>query len=121
MNFFINLSNHPSDKWSDEQLVAGKEYGEIIDIQFPAIDPNISNQEMNILVDEYYNLIQEYDHPVVMIQGEFVFTYRMVNKLKRNGIKAVTSCTARIVTEKFQADGTLEKTSLFRFVCFREY
>ena len=37
MGVFVNFSNHPSLRWSDEQLkVARQQYGEIIDVPFPA-------------------------------------------------------------------------------------
>ena len=34
---FINFTNHASSKWSDAQLQAAKEYGSIVDIQFPSL------------------------------------------------------------------------------------
>ena len=39
-NIFINFSNHPSDRWSNEQKKAALNYGEIIDIPFPSVDSN---------------------------------------------------------------------------------
>ena len=32
VKMFINLTNHPSDKWSESQRKAAEEYGEIVDI-----------------------------------------------------------------------------------------
>lgn len=32
---FINLTNHPSDKWSKEQLEAARKYGEVVELVFP--------------------------------------------------------------------------------------
>jgi len=118
---FINLSNHPSEKWSEEQLSAARKYGDIIDIPFPAIDAMCTEDDIDDYVKKYYVMVKQYDNPVVMIQGEFTFTYRMVNCLKENGIKTLASCTDRIVEDKVLADGRIEKTSLFQFARFREY
>ena len=50
---FINLTNHPSNKWGEEQYLASKEYGEIIDIKFPMIDPKASKEDIAKLAMEY--------------------------------------------------------------------
>ncbi len=42
-NTFINLTNHPSTKWGADQLAAAKKYGNIVDIPFPAVDPEASS------------------------------------------------------------------------------
>ena len=34
---FINHTNHSSKYWSDEQLVAARQYGDIIDMPFPVL------------------------------------------------------------------------------------
>ena len=52
----------------------------------------------------------------VHVMGEMTFTYYLVSLLKAKGITCVASTTERIIEEK---DGM--KTSLFKFVKFREY
>ena len=55
-NLFINLSNHPSSKWSAKQIDAAlklSDNGPIIDMPFPNIDPEMSSDEINALSDEY--------------------------------------------------------------------
>ena len=121
MGVFINLSNHPSLNWSNDQLSEAKKYGKVIDIPFPSIDASCSEDVIDELVDEYYIKLNKYDNPVVMVQGEFTFTYRIVKRLKEAGIKALTSCSERIATTKTDADGNVEKMSVFKFVRFREY
>ena len=121
MGVFINLSNHPSESWSKEQLTAASEYGEIVDIPFPIISANSSEDDIDRLVDDYCSKVQQYDCKAVMVQGEFTFTYRMVNRLKEFGIKAISSCSERKVIEQDSSDGSIIKTSIFRFVRFREY
>lgn len=37
----LNLSNHPSSLWCDEQKKAAETlFGEIVDLPFPQVDPN---------------------------------------------------------------------------------
>ena len=118
---FINLSNHPSSLWDKTQTEDALQYGEIVDLAFPAIPVSISDKYMNHLVQEYANKIMEYDNPVVMIQGEFVFVFRMVTRLKSMGIRALACCTERISTEEKQADGSIKKVSRFVYGGMRGY
>ena len=118
---FINLSNHNSHNWTDKQKKCANQYGEIIDIQFPAVDPRMQDDQLDELVNMYYGNIMQYKSPVVMVQGEFTFTYRLVNKLKKEGIQVLAACSERIVTEVENEDGTLSKKSVFDFVGFRKY
>ena len=87
ITMLINISNHASSKWNEKQLAAASEYGEIKDIPFPAIDPFGSSEYMDNLGQEYYNRILEFADPVVMLQGEFVFTFRLANWQKRRELK----------------------------------
>ena len=43
---FINFSNHPSKAWGKTQLNAAMEYGEVIDIPFPAVNPYSNKEEI---------------------------------------------------------------------------
>lgn len=118
---FLNISNHKSENWSANQTNEAEKYGKIIDIPFPAVNPRESDEYMNDLVDEYYQKVMEYEKPTVMVQGEFVFTYRLVNQLKQAGIKVVASCSERGVTEEIDENGCTIRRSQFEFVKFREY
>lgn len=118
---FLNISNHKSENWSVNQINEAEKYGKIIDIPFPAVNPRESDEYMDDLVDEYYQKVMEYEKPTVMVQGEFVFTYRFVNQLKQAGIKVVASCSERRVTEEIDENGCTIRRSQFEFVKFREY
>lgn len=98
-----------------------EEYGEIVDIPFPDVNPRGSNEYINSLVEEFYDKVIEYDNPVVMLQGEFIFTYRLVCKLKANNIKVVASCSERKTVEYTDKNGCTTKQSIFEFVDFKEY
>ena len=120
----INISNHNSEKWSSEQKAAAeKEWGKIFDIQFPSVNPHISDEALDNLVEIYENEVYEKLNPTqgvdcnaVHVMGEMTFVYRLVKALQNQGIHCVASTTERIVSEQ---DGV--KTSIFKFVKFRSY
>lgn len=118
---FINLSNHASAKWNEVQLAKAHEYGEIIDMPFPDVDPHGSSGYIDGLVEDYYNRIMKYDNPVVMLQGEYLFTYRLVTKLKNAGITVVAGCSERRTIEYVNDEGFTDRKSEFEFVDFKEY
>jgi hypothetical protein len=128
---FINLSNHPSEKWSDKQLEEAKKYGDVVDMQFPQISTELTSADIDALVFEYYLKIKELipvdffkrevkKSFVVMVQGEFIFTYRLVSLLKNEEIMAVAARTERVVKEIVE-DGIPKKVSEFNFAGFMEY
>ena len=55
----INLSNHPSSKWSKEQTEAALHYGEIADLPFPVVAPEGDENYIAALADEYCNKVVE--------------------------------------------------------------
>ncbi len=122
-NIFINISDHPSSGWSAEQLDAAREYGRIVDIPFPIIDPMVDSEEVEKLADNYMEQIRElvkgleYVEITVHLMGELNFTYALCRRLQKYGILVLASTTKREVTEN--PDGS--RTSVFRFERFREY
>jgi len=116
MSTFINLSNHPSAAWGDAQKEAALKYGELVDVQFPAVDPRASKEEVEALAEKILKQVLELSPAAVMCQGEFTLAYAIVNLLKKNGIPALAGCSDRLVEER---DG--KRISEFVFVQFREY
>ncbi len=115
-NIFINLSNHPSINWDKDQINASQIYGKIIDMPFPAIDPNIDENEIDKITDEYLGKIISLKPQAVMCQGEFTFSYSLIKKLLLNNIMVLAACSERVSTEE---NGT--RVSYFKFVRFRRY
>lgn len=118
---FINFSNHVSEKWSDKQLEEARKYGKLVDIRFPHVDPYCTDEQINEMVDKFYNEIMKYDNPVVMLQGEFVLSYRLINKLKASGVKVVAGCSERRTIEYVEEDSMTTRKSEFEFVMFKEF
>lgn len=119
----INLSNHPSANWPEEQKLKALElYQEIVDIPFPEVDPNGEEEYIENLAGEYLNKILEIKNRtsetvVVHLMGELTFSFALLVKLKANGVRCVASTTQRVVMD----EGNGRVTKLFRFVRFREY
>lgn len=121
---FINLSNHPTKNWSDQQLMSAEEYGEVIDMRFPEVDPDASEIDLDCLACEVVDRImlrsRRYegtaDEMTVHVMGEMTLTYRIVELLKDEGVLCLASTTRRNVVE----DGN-SKTSVFEFRQFRRY
>jgi hypothetical protein len=111
----LNLSNHPSANWAEEQLAAAG--GTVIDLAFPQVAPDGDEAYIESLANEYLDEILKMDNvEAVHIMGEMNFTYSLVNKLKAHNIKCVASTTKR---ETVEENGV--KISKFKFVKFRNY
>jgi CRISPR-associated Csx2 family protein len=116
----INLSNHPSHSWKEEQLEAASSYGEVVNIPFPDVDPKRDEAYIQTLSHEYMEKISQLsqeNNVTVHVMGEMTLTHCLVNALLSKRIPCIASTTQRIVTEK--EDGTKEVQ--FVFSQFREY
>ncbi len=119
----INLSNHPSDKWSSKQLsTAVKKYKSVVDLSFPLISPKATTSQVKAKAKRYLQqiikLIKASDNKknAVHLMGEFTFVYHLTYLLKQKNISVVVSTTNRIVEENAG-----KKIVTFDFVRFREY
>ena len=118
---FINISNHPSTKWSPEQLAAAGE--EVVDLGFPSVLPEGKDGYMSALVWEWAEKVRALacepgsralTGVTIHLMGETGFVCRLGLELRYGGAKVVHSTTAREVVER---NGV--KESVFRFVQFR--
>ena len=118
----INLSNHPSKYWSEQQLaLACKRWGRVVDMPFPAIVPTSDTIAVQQLATEYYERCVEMlggttETSAVHLMGEMVFCCHLVAMLKAAGISVVASTAERSV--RYVGD---TKETIFDFVTFREY
>lgn len=117
----LNLSNHPSHLWSDDQREAAKPFGDsIVDMTFPTIDASASSADIAALADQYLDDIVKRHNPAsdtIHIMGEMTFTYALVKRLRDAGFRCVASTTSRIKQQL--PDGSF--ISEFRFQSFRNY
>lgn len=121
MSVFVNFSNHPSTRWNGDQKEAAEKYGDIVDVQFPLLGPDLSEKDIKKIGDECIAQIIKYSPVAVMCQGEFTLTFYVVSELLRKGITCVSACTRRVSNETMLEDGTVRKESLFVFDGFRKY
>ena len=124
----INFTNHPSDKWTDDQKNSAIAlYGTVKDLPFPVVPTDAESSEIISMADSLIERIiamraeiQEEEAFAVMAQGEFTLTYAVVSRLRNLGITVLSAVTERISTEEV-VDGEVRKIAIFRFAGFREY
>ncbi len=124
-NILINLSNHPSSKWSEEQKAG---WDEIVDIEFPNISADYDEIQVSKIVDKYLDRLVQLIPEIkakgsdfnLMLQGEYTFCYMMFDILKFiESWNFWIPTTERIVIEEVKSDGSVDKKSIFRFVKWR--
>ena len=123
--FFFNISNHPSDQWSEEQKAAARAIApELLDVPFPAVPPEADTAQIKDMADRLIASLHSADLGVpwenaraAMVQGEFALTFALVQRLQQCGIACYVATTQRVV----ETDAEGRKVSTFRFVRFRAY
>lgn len=117
----INLTNHPSHLWDEKQMEASKAYGKILDMPFPAIDPNADEGYIALLADEYRDKIlalsKEYI-TTVHLMGELTFTFALLKRLQKKGIACIASTSMRIVKNEHEG---IKDGVVFKFERYRNY
>ncbi len=118
---FINLSNHPYSTWSEDQLEAARQYGELKYLEFPAVNPEWDDNDISDAAGKLIREIREMapvpEASTLHIMGEMTLTYSLVETFKALGYRCVASTTERHSWTDEQGN----KVASFRFVRFREY
>lgn len=126
---FINLSNHPSNKWAQEQLYAAKKYdnpngsNEIADIAFPNIPPDYTTEQVEEMAAGYASVIEQACYQdkierVIHLAGELSFCFAFAKyfathtRWANRNITIVTACSDRISTDL--GDGKKELHFIFK-------
>lgn len=117
---FVNFSNHPMDRWGEEQLAAARSYGETAEAPFPAVPSMATEEEIRVLAQKSVEKIMQFAPDVVMCQGEFTVAFEVVRLLQKRGVTCVSACSERQTVESIQ-DGVIKKESIFVFRKFRRY
>ena len=139
---FVNLSNHPSERWGEEQQTATLKLADrIIDVPFPQVPPEASIEDVQEITPELLHRIWEISWAnqenaplaeeddseygpnklIVHIMGEMTLVYSVVSTLKNSAIACVASTSKREVQEVIKEDGSTEKKAIFKFIQFRNY
>ena len=118
----INFSNHPCIKWSAGQTNAAIDaFGSIVDYIFPAVDPELSSEEVLELAERCAAEIASLAPDAVLCQGEFSLAFEVAVLLLKMGIRVVCACSKRDSNEELGEDGETKKTIRFKFAGFRDY
>lgn len=117
----INCTNHPYEIWNVKQREAAKEYDHVVDLPFPAIEPDDSSDRLRELVEAFAGQIEMMHPDAVLVAGEYLFTFMLVDRLLMKGTYVVCSRSRRITKEIKKEDGTNEKTAIFDFEGFYPY
>ena len=114
----INLTNHPSALWTEEQRQACSGFDGIMDMKFPSVDPAWDEDDIARVARDVCTRISGMEGvEAVHIAGEHTLTFAIVTRLLKAGIRCLTSTTERLSTDL--PDGRIIKT--FRFVRLRDY
>ncbi len=118
---FINFSNHPSSRWSPEQLAAAEKYGRVIDEPFPAVPADMDEAGVARLADEAVARIMAHHPTAVLCQGEFTLAFAVTERLKAKGVTVLAASSDRVLMKEEDENGETRKVTVFRFTRFRKY
>ena len=118
---FINYTNHPAAKWSEAERRAAEAFGRIVDLPFPNIPPEWDESAVAELAASEAEKIFAMEPVAVLIQGEFTFSYALIERLKTARVVCIAATSERVVHETTDDAGHTVRTSTFRFVRFRAY
>ena len=121
MRNFINYTNHPSANWSEAQRQAAQIYGEIMDMDFPEIEPQWDEEQVASLACQQAEEIIALKPAAVLVQGEFTFSYALISLLQQAGIRVLAACSQRCTESVINEKQETIRRSVFKFVRFRQY
>ena len=110
----INCTNHPYARWNTLQRKAAAQYGLVLDMPFPKIEPQYSSDDLRRIVKTYADSIEDRHPDAVLVTGEFSFTFMLVDKLLTDGLKVLCTRSKRLARESINPDGSSEKRTVFR-------
>jgi hypothetical protein len=116
----INLSNHPSTFWKEEQKKAAVLYGKVVDLPFPEVDPEKDEAYIDLLANEQVQKILTLSSEkdiTVHLMGEMTLTVAILKRVQALNITCIASTTRRMVKE----DDNGHKELTFKFERFRKY
>lgn len=119
MKNLLVISNHPPEKWEDEQK---RGWDKIDYVPFPNIPPSCSMEEVYKsfaipLAGKIGEWMRENPEGKVCLQGDFSLCYAIWRSIE--DLIFTFPTTERVVEERKLEDGRIEKTYHFKFVRWR--
>ena len=93
-----------------------EEYGSIVDIPFPVVNPKGDTEYIVQLANDCVEKIMRQQPRAVLCQGEFSLAFHVITELKKRNVKVLAACSERSV----ETNGN-KKQVIFEFEQFREY
>ena len=121
MGVFINHTNHPLAGWSEEQLQAARQYGDIMEVAFPQIEAAWDEAEVDRLARENAGRILALKPSAVLVQGEFTYSYAIIGYLLQSKVDVLAACSERCTECFVNEQQETVKRSVYKFVRFRSY
>lgn len=124
---FFNVSNHPifteKSTWSKEQREIAKIIGgELVDIPFPAITPDMPNDQIMMIAREVARDLKGMSKNTLsaaMVAGEYATTIAIIAELQKVGIPCYFGQSERIAEER-EENGQVVVVHKFVFRNFRK-
>jgi hypothetical protein len=124
-DLFLNLSNHPMVKWTEEQIAATRELGlgEPAELEegMPLVPPGDDASAILQLARDVAERAAAAGAAGAFVATDFTLTLALVVELQRRGIRCFAATTERVSKDIAGPDGSVERVSNFRFVRWREY
>jgi CRISPR-associated DxTHG motif protein len=122
---FLNLSNHSIATWPPDQVSAARAlgFGEPAELPagLPIVSPEADMLEVDALARDIADRAFGTGARGAFVAGEHSLAAALVSRLQCLGVRCYTATTIRDAQERANPDGTILKTSTFRFVRWREY
>ena len=114
----INISETATKDWSKEQLKAAKqEYGTLVDLEIPYIKPDLSIDEIQLIIADFFQGIYQLSPKAVHISGKGAFFFYLIGLLSQFEIPCIESTFEKQI--RLTPEG--EKEVYYTFCQFRSY
>lgn len=114
----LNLSNHPSTSWPENQMKAAiSQFEAVTDMPHPVIDPESDTDDVLLVAEDVYASIRKVDPQDIHLMGEHTFCHALIPMLQNAGYPVWCSTTKRSVSHISET----EVRRTFTFVRFRKY
>ena len=74
---FINLTNHHSKYWREQQKKEAHKYGAIVDIPFPNVPAEATEDDIRRLCDATVKKVMGYSPEAVLCQGNLRWHFKL--------------------------------------------
>ncbi|WP_407445922.1 hypothetical protein [Fibrobacter sp.] len=118
---FFNLSNHPHTNWGNTQLKAAHKWGEIIDIPFPDVKGQSSEQDILVSAQKCLQELKVAADDAIFVAGEYGTVFPIVDELLDQGKTVLSSVSINELDYRTGENGAHERTIRFNFVNFVPY